>query len=50
MRVRPTSRTDREFGMEYSREPFMVPLGHGLNRIKGGRCGEWGSLSPGMFL
>ena len=43
-------RTDREFGMESSGEPFMVPSGRGLGRIKGGGRGERWSLAPGVFL
>lgn len=50
MCVRPARRTDKEIKIESSRESFMVPLGRGLSRIKGGEHGEWGSLAPGVFL
>lgn len=45
-----TRRTDKEFAMESSGEPFMVPSRCGISRFQGGGCGECGSLALGVFL
>ena len=48
-RVRTVWWTDQVSELESNREPFMVPLGHGLSMVIGGRTKEWRSIAPGLL-
>lgn len=49
MRVRIVQWMDQASRVVFSKEPFMVPSGRGLNMLVGGGKRELRSLAPGVF-